>query len=181
MNCKYKKNISFLGLIAGAFALTSCEVDDVCMPSQAPAVTVEMRYPGTTTELEDTIFYKAYLGEDVLIGSGDVRGKSSFNLPIQLNENRTVKYVLQQGSTYRTKIEGSDQYIDHIAKVSELYITYQTDNQYDSKACGFGIYFKDVTFELGNNEWIQDIETINTTINNATTTNLYIFAEPRND
>ncbi len=181
MNCNYFKNISFLGLIAGVFTLTSCEADDVCMPSQAPAITVEFRYPGTTTELEDTIFYKAYINEDVLIGQGDVRGKSSINLPIQLTEGRTIKYILQQGSTYRTKIEGSEEYIEHIAKKDSMYVNYNTDNQYDSKACGFGIYFKDANFELASNNWIHSIETTNNTINNATTTNLYIFAEPRND
>ena len=178
------KNIIGVTCISFGFAtFTSCEPDDVCLAKEAPFVSVEMLYPNSTIPLEDTIYYKAYINDSVLIGEGNALNKSSFNLPIQIAENNTITYVLQQGKTYNTtQIIGNDTIIrEHIAPVDTLTVTYAIDNKYDSKACGFGIYFKDATFNLRSTNWIQNIETVNNTIDNATTTNIYFFAEPRNN
>ena len=178
------KNIIGVTCISFGFAaFTSCEPDDVCLAKEAPFVSIEMFYPNSTTPLEDSIYYKAYINDSVLIGEGNALNKSSFNLPIQIAANNSIKYILQQGKNYQTtQIIGQDTIVNQkIAPIDTLIVRYEVDNKYDSKACGFGIYFKDAIFELQSNNWIQSIETTNNTINNATTTNLYIFAEPRSN
>lgn len=177
------KNIIGVTCISFGFAtFTSCEPDDVCLAKEAPFVSVEMFYPNSTTPLKDTIYYKAYISDSVLIGEGSSIDKSAFNLPIQIAENNTIKYILQQGKDYKTtQIIGRDTIIHQkIAPIDTLVIHYEIDNKYDSKACGFGVYFKNTSFESTNN-WIKRIETVNNTIDNATTTNLFIFAEPRSN
>lgn len=180
MNRSFIKNSINIFIISGFVTLTSCEPDDICLADEAPFVTAQLRYPDATTELKDTIFYKAYNSNDELIGEGSLRGQSTFNLPIQVTEDKTIKYVLQQGSTYRTRIGSSDQFNEHIAKVDEMIVTYDIDNKYDSKACGFGIYFKDPTITTTNN-WIIDSQILNSTIDDATTINFILIAEPRSN
>lgn len=179
MNRTFIKHSLNLFIISGFAALTSCEPDDICLAEEAPFLTVQMRYEDDrTTELKDTVFYQAYNTEGDLIGQGSVLGKSTFNLPIQVTEDKTIKYVLQQGSTYRTRISGTTDYIEHIAKVDEMFVTYDVDNKYDSKACGFGIFFKDATLNTSN-EWIIDSEILNSTIDDATSINFVLIAMPR--
>lgn len=178
------KNIIGVTCITFGFAtITSCEPDDVCLAKEAPFVSVELFYTDSTTPLKDTIYYKAYVNDSVLIGEGSAIDKSSFNIPIQIAENNTVKYILQQGKNYKTKqIIGRDTIVyQKNAPIDTLIVSYEIDNKYDSKACGFGIYFKEATFNLISNHWIKNIETVNNTIDNATTTNLYIFANPRSN
>lgn len=176
-----QKIIGVTGILTGFATIFSCEPDDICEPDNAPAVSVKMFYIDTNVELEDTIFYKAYINDSVLIGEGNSNNKSTFNLPIQIAENRSIKYILQQGSDYKINqlIDGEYVKVDKIAPKDTLEIKYLIDNKFSSKACGFGIYYKDASFSLLSNKWIKNIETVNNNIDNATTTNLHIFAEPR--
>lgn len=181
MNCTKINKGLLLVLTFGCFILSSCEADDVCLPEEAPYVSIEFRYPNSTTALEDTIFYKAYVNDSLLIGEGDNRKElSMLNLPIQVANDLTVKYVLEQGSTYKTiQINGTDTITSiHTAPKDSIYIRYQIDNKYNSKGCGFGVYFKNATIQHSN-DWIQSSEIVNSTIDNATSTNFILFAEPR--
>ena len=179
MNCNYIKNISLLSLALGVFTLSSCEPDDICLAEEAPFLTVQLRYEDDrTTELKDTIFYQAYNTEGDIIGEGSMLGKSTFNLPIQVTGDNTIKYILQQGSNYRTRVSGTTDYIEHIAKKDEMLVTYDVDNKYDSKACGFGIFFKDANLTTSN-EWIIDSQILNSTIDDATTINFVLITKPR--
>jgi len=182
MNRTFLNKSLIIASIIGIAALTSCEPDDVCLPEQAPFITVEMKYPDETTLLKDTVYYKAYINDTTLIGSGNIMDKSTFNLPIITTANKTIKYVLEQGKTYSfNQIIGNDTIlITREAKKDSLYVNYNIDNQYDSKACGFGIIFKDAEFK-GSNTWIKKYNVTNTTINDATTTNLIIIADRRNN
>lgn len=181
MNCNYIKKISLFGFALGVLTLTSCEPDDICLAEEAPFVTLKLYYPNSDTDLEDTIFYKVYANDTLLIESGsNAKDLTVLNLPILTTENRTLKYVLEQGSSYNTTLINNNDTIvtPHIAPQDIIYVNYQIDNKYNSKACGFGVYFKDATFTTTNN-WIQNLEIVNTTIDDATSTNLNIFAEPR--
>ena len=180
MKCNYIKNISLLGLALGVTLLSSCEPDDICLAEEAPFVTVKMYYPNSTTDLEDTIYYKAYVNDSVLIGQGDnKKDLTVLNLPVQLTENRTIKYVLQQGTTYKRIFTNTGDTITYQAPKDSIYVNYDIDNKYNSKACGFGIFYKDATYTNSSN-WIKNLQITNTTIDDATSTNLVIFAEPRN-
>jgi len=183
MNRQFLKNSLLTASIIGLASLTSCEPDDVCLPTDAPFVTVELKYTDSITELKDSIYFEAFANDTLLIGQGNVLNKSTFNLPIQITETNTIKYVLRQGKNYRTKqIIGTDTiYTEHIAPIDVVYINYTFDNKYDSKGCGFGIYFKDASVNATSNNWIKGIETVNNTIDNATSTNFIIFAEPRSN
>ena len=182
MNRTFLNKSLIITSILGITALSSCEPDDVCLPEQAPFLTVEMRYPDETTLLKDTVYYKAYAYDSILIESGSFIDKSSFNLPILTTQNKTIKYVLEQGKTFSFhQINGNDTIlITRKAPKDSIYVSYNIDNQYDSKACGFGIIFKDAEFK-GSNSWIKKYNVTNTTINDATTTNLIIIADRRSN
>ena len=182
MNRTFLNKSLIISSFLGFAALTSCEPDDVCLPEQAPYVSIEMRYPDEITLLKDTIHYKAYIDDTILIGNGSSIDQSSFNLPIIATEKKRIKYVLEQGKTYSFKqISGNDTIlVTRNAPKDSIYINYSIDNQYDSKACGFGIIFKDANF-TNSNKWIKKINITNTTINDATTTNLIIIADRRSN
>lgn len=184
MNRQFLKNSLLTASIIGLATLTSCEPDDVCLPTDAPFVTVEVKYTDSITPLADSVIhYEAFANDTLLIEKGSFSRKSKFNLPIQITNNNSVKYILKQGKDYKTKeIIGTDTiYTEHFAPIDVIYVNYTFDNKYDSKGCGFGIYFKDASFNATSNNWIKGIETVNTTIDNATNTNFIIFAEPRSN
>ncbi|MBF0596462.1 DUF6452 family protein [Faecalibacter rhinopitheci] len=181
MNRNFIKNSVIIALFSALATLTSCEPDDICLAEEAPFITVQMRYSDSTTELEDTIFYEAYINDTLKIGDGNILNKSTFNLPIQTTDKKAIKYILRQGTTYSESIitDGDTIKVVRTAPEDILYVTYDIDNKYNSKACGFGLYFKDTKFDIKTNNWIKDSESVNTTIDNATSTNLIIYSQPR--
>ncbi|WP_334126886.1 DUF6452 family protein [Empedobacter brevis] len=183
------------------FSFYSCEDDDICTDEgEVPRMVADMYYTGTDVELQDSIYYWAYILKDsiptgtskdtILINgaSGSVLNKSSFAIPIQQNKTKQVFYTIAQGPDREIKDSITGQVIEIIpAKRDRLILTYDTvGSAYTSKACGFGLTFKEVNVKLvtktgsGPGNWIKNIETVNTEITNGSTTVIKLFADERN-
>ena len=179
-----------------AFAFYSCEDDDICTDEgEVPRLVADMYYTGTTTKLEDTIYYWSYRLADTIknlptdtikVDSGNVQNKTTFGMALRNNNYKKMIYKVAQGrDVYVRDSINKDKIISvKRAKRDILVLTYDAiSNSYTSKACGFGITFSGTKVELvkrnGNTNWIKNIETVNTEIKDGSTTIIKLFADPR--
>lgn len=182
-----------------AFVFYSCEDDDICTDDgEVPRMVANMYYNGTDVALEDTIYYWAYVLKDsiptgtskdtIQIENGVVNNASSFGVSVRQNSQKKVFYTIAQGPDIATRDTIDDVIvIDTIrARRDRLVLEYgDIGNAYTSKACGFGLTFKNVNITLrtganGQGNWIRSIETVNTEITNGSTTIIKLFANERN-
>ncbi|WP_312555700.1 DUF6452 family protein [Empedobacter brevis] len=187
------------------FSFYSCEDDDICTDEgEVPRMVADMYYTGTDVELQDSIYYWAYILDDeiakglkeptgtskdtIQIENGSALNKMSFGIALRRNEKKEVYYTIAQGPDREIKDSITGQVIETIpAKRDRLILTYDTvGSAYTSKACGFGLTFKEVNVKLvtktgsGPGNWIKNIETVNTEITNGSTTVIKLFADERN-
>ncbi|GGE93300.1 hypothetical protein SAMN05443634_106118 [Chishuiella changwenlii] len=181
-----------------SFVLYSCEDDDICTDDgEVPRMVANMYYNGTDVALEDTIYYWAYVldtitpnreSDTVQIENGVVNNASTFGISVRQNLQKKVFYTIAQGPdrVVRDTIDGVPGSRTILAQRDKLVLEYgDLGNGYTSKACGFGLTFKDVNVTLrtganGQGNWIRSIETVNTEITNGSTTIIKLFANERN-
>ena len=177
----------------------SCEDDDICTDEgEVPRMVADMYYDtDKVTELEDSVFYWAYVLADEIKGdktdtiqieNGSVSMKSSFGIALRNNPNKKIFYTVAQGPDIEIKDPVTNQVTETIlAKRDRLILEYdEIGNAYTSKACGFGLTFKGIKVSLvtkkgsGPGNWIKSIETVNTEIKDGSTTVIKLFADERN-
>jgi len=180
-----------------SFVLYSCEDDDICTDDgEVPRMVANMYYNGTDVALEDTIYYWAYVLDSVSptkidtvqIENGVVNNSSTFGVSVRQNLQKKVFYTIAQGPDRieRDTIDGVQVFDTIRAQRDKLVLEYgELGNGYTSKACGFGLTFKNVNVTLktganGQGNWIRSIETVNTEITNGSTTIIKLFANERN-
>lgn len=164
--------------------LSSCDADDVCVDDgDSPKLTIQMRYPNSTTELFDTISFRKYeadgtLGSDSMVFSN----VSKFSMPVVLSEDKALKFRVRYGNDRNIieTVNGVPTIVEVIkSKTDDISLSYESiGDSYTSKACGFGIYFQNITLTTTNN-WILKSETVNKDIKDGSTTNLIVYADPR--
>ncbi len=171
----------FTGILITA---VGCDADDVCIDDgDSPKLTVQLRYPDSTTELLDTISFRRYQADGTFHpDSATFSNVSSFSMPVVLNEEKQMKFRVRYGNDVQIKevINGVPTVVETIkAKTDDITLTYQsTGNRYTSKACGFGIYFQEIGITTTNN-WIKSSETVTKDITDGSTTNLIVYTDPR--
>lgn len=181
-----------------SFVLYSCEDDDICTDDgEVPRMVANMYYTGTDVALEDTIYYWAYVldtttpnrkSDTVQIENGSVSNESNFGISVRQNLHKKVFYTIAQGPDVLIRDSANSNLIlDTIfARRDKLVLEYgDIGNAYTSKACGFGLTFKNVNVTLktnanGQGNWITSIQTVNTEITNGSTTIIKLFANERN-
>lgn len=158
----FKSGIRVSILLASALAFQSCEKDDLCggLNVKTPLVNIEFYN-------KDNISQQKAPEELVCYAVGHENEKKNFilqskiSLPLQLSGTRT-QWVLE----YRTIVNN-----DTIIRKDTLNLSYETQSEYISKACGYRSIFNNVTTSINNNtsnqpgEWIVSLESMNQIIN----------------
>jgi Family of unknown function (DUF6452) len=164
------KKIIVLFLLFSAFY--SCEKDDICAESTPTTPKLIIRFydissqeeTKNVTGLRVTAFDEN--NTEVLISNLNVVTTDSINLPLRTDADLT-KFVLYKD------------YVDDVAigNPDTITITYQREDVYVSRACGFKTIFKNIafSFESDGDNWIVNDEIINSIIDNETTAHIKIF------
>ena len=179
-----KRIIAVLLLVSYVFA--GCEKDDICDPSTktTPRLVIDFYDKNNTSKKRATTFLKivadGFDEENVLLNpnGGKTWNDTVAYLPLRLNEDVTK---------YKLTLNFDDNDEDTDPKTDFLAINYTRENVYISRACGFRTEFDlfgdpmrdpfilnntpDVT--LGN--WINDIQVIQSQINNENEAHIKIF------
>ena len=160
-----KKIMLLLGFIL--LINTSCEKDDFCLKNPVTPNLVLRFYDETNRETLKT----AKLLTVWIEGKDTIDGYESFttdSIAIPINS-------LALETIYHLKInEENGAKADN--QVTTFTITYDPEEEYVSRSCGYKVIFNDVTFSSDNTNWIKDFtpETL-TTIDNQDAAHVQIY------
>lgn len=156
-----KKKILFFGLIVGLFSFISCEEDDVCVGEGTPSLTVVFRDILNAQNLKDSLtIYSAdnanFENQTLLYNKAFL---DSLKLPLSGLNNEKTYFTIQRRSN---------------SMLDTLVVNHSTASEYISKACGFRIFYTDLSFQT-TQKYIQYlIPGESNELKNESKTNLFI-------
>ncbi|PQL92633.1 DUF6452 family protein [Apibacter adventoris] len=153
-----KINLIIIYILTFSF-IYSCVDDDVCDKISTPRLTIAFVDSLNQKLKKDSIFI-----DEVNLDNTKSRhvfsGIDSIKIPLNALSDKTILYLYDKKSTP-----------DSIKNI--ITVTYQTEQEYVSKACGFKILYKNVNFDPTRLTNIKKI-TSNTTQIREESKNLYI-------
>ncbi len=169
-----------------AMTLISCERDDICAESTStsPRLLIEF-YDATSTDDLKNVPRLTLYGEGLIIDptvSTDTTivynaNANSAELPLKIEpeegELRTVtRYIIEKDTNLRLDDDQTTQ-----SNIDILEISYVSELQYVSRACGYKSIFKalSVSFDNDGDVWLSSIEVIDTEIKNENTVHVKIY------
>lgn len=148
-----KKYLSLI--IISIIAITSCEQDSICIDATTPSLTIRFYDYNDKDEIK-SINLDSVWAEDKSLYLQNV-SLDSLSIPLDLNENFTI-YNL--GAT---------------ALVDQINFNYTRKDVFVGRSCGYKTVFENLEITNNTNNWIKEIEIINTIIDNDTAAQVYIF------
>lgn len=187
--------------ILGCFSLNNCERDDICAEGTptTPRVIVEFYDASEPDELKSvprlTVYGEGLITDvdnnpideptsiadnGILQSDGTVLfniNRDNIELPLIIGDEgviTTTRFVLEKDTNLRLNDDDTD---DSNTDIIEL--SYTSEFQYVSRACGYKSIFNnlDINVEEGDDVsfWINNIEVVQTTVNNENTVHVRIF------
>lgn len=160
----------------------NCERDDICAEGTptTPRLLIEF-YDATSPEDLKSVPRLTLYGEGLVtdpVESSDATlifnsNANSAELPLLVgpeNETTTSRFILEQSSNLRIDETGD-------SNVDIIEISYNSEFQYVSRACGFKSIFTNLSISLDNDgdTWISSIDVIESTVDNENTVHVQIF------
>ncbi len=156
---KYIKKFLIISVLVSLY--WSCEEDDVCLEGASPNLVVLINDATTEERMTlDTLFVE-YWDSDAVIDTLKFYNKDSVQIPLRIDDGAIglgFMYSLQEGS----------------AKDS-LAMSYSSQLQYVSKACGMKKIFTEVAFQAISIDSIQSISAVTQTISNDQEVHLLLY------
>lgn len=153
-----KINLIIIYILTFSF-IYSCVDDDVCDKIATPRLTIAFVDSLNQKLKKDSIFIDE-VNLDNTMSRHVFSGIDSIKIPLNALSDKTILYLYDKKSTP-----------DSIKNI--ITVTYQTEQEYVSKACGFKILYKNVNFDPTRLTNIKKITT-NTTQIREESKNLYI-------
>ncbi len=154
---KIKKSLFFLFAILLSISY-SCEKDDVCLGATTPKMVIRFYDYSQTSDIKPTtdLTVIALPVQDTIYKQ---EATDSIALPLDVHKNYT-EYVFIENNNPDT-----------------LKISYQLHPYFVSKACGYIMFFDDVSIEQkpDNNQWIKQIDIIQNQIQIDTSAHVKIY------
>lgn len=156
-----KKIIWVLCAFLGIFSLQSCEEDDVCVGEGTPSMTVVFRDILNSQNLSDTL--TIYSSEDINFQNPKLIYQKVFSdslkLPLSGLDNSKTYFTIQRRSN---------------SALDTLTVNHSTVSEYVSKACGFRIFYDNLSFQTTQNHIQYLIPGESNELKNESKTNLFI-------
>ncbi len=169
------KKISILIFLTFIFVsiTLSCEKDDICAEATPTTPKLILRFydassQDDTKNVSDLGITSLDENNDVFVLSG-INGVTtdSINLPLRTDVNLT-KFVFHKDYNSADATLGNPDIVT---------ITYEREDVYVSRACGFKTIFNNITIsvELDSDNWIIDSDIINSTVENEISAHVKIL------
>jgi len=149
-----KKYITLIIILI--FTIYSCEKDDICLEETTPNMIIKFYDYENPTEIK--MVSQLTVWADTLENyiSGETID-SIIEIPLNLNEDLTWYYM-----TSGTETDS----INYVYSRNDIFV---------SRSCGYKTIYENIEIESTTNNWIKEIEVINTTIDNDTIAQIHIF------
>ncbi len=162
MTTKMKiKFTHILLLIITCITINSCERDDICIDEITPHLIIRFY------DNDDPTLFKKFSQISVkIIGvkndSINFLSTDSILIPLKVTEDIT-QFIVTLDSDKTTFIRDT------------LTVSYDREDIFAGRSCGFKTIFKNSNHTLDSNNWIQNVETITQIIDNETNAHIKIF------
>ncbi|QTE23439.1 DUF6452 family protein [Polaribacter cellanae] len=161
-----KKTFLFL-LVILAF-ISACEKDDFCLQNPVTPRLIITFFDDTNRETRKRVQRFSLVAKSKGLDSLFVNNSSLDSIAIPLNTNalKTV-YTLKKNTVNGARKDN---------QFATFTITYETEQEYISRSCGYRVIFKNVAFSAEPNTWITDFTpTTVTIIDNQNSAHVQIF------
>jgi len=161
---KQNKIYLLIIILIGTFLL-SCERDEICIDEVTPHLTIRF-YDNDDPETKKSVNGLIVVSEiNGILDTIKISPKDSISLPLNVYDTQTT-YILTKK-------------IDEISNEDKLIVTYEVENVFVGRSCGYKSIFKNVDYTLEdvNNDdlWIKSKEQITEHIENENNAHLKIF------
>ena len=161
---------AFLLFLAGFLFINACEKDDICVEGDTPLLIIRFYDSENPTELKSVSSLRVIgIGQtDPVDTFTDRSSLDSISIPLRINQPDTGFLLIS---------ESADEDDLETGNIDTLTFSYNTEEVFVSRACGFVANYNDLSDSLttGSENWIQDIEIINSTINSQVNAHVQIF------
>ena len=147
-----KKTLFFL--LSLSFFITSCEKDDFCSEATTPKLIITFYDAEAPSERKTLPIYVWAEGKENIY---EKVVTDSIAIPLNTQTNQTKYYM-------------SNQTIEDFFEIS-----YETEDEFVSRSCGFKTLFKSLSITEYSEEWIKNMQLNNSEITNEEAAHLSIF------
>ena len=172
LKMKYNK-IKLLSFLIVALLLLCCEKDDICAENTATTPKLIVRFydvnnPDQTKQVSDILVYGVNdLDQVVFFDNVFLSTTDSLVMPMRTDSNVTRL-------VFHRELDPSDFQTGNIDVVA---FNYTKEDVYVSRACGYKSIYTSLTegLESDTDNWITNLEIINTTVENETSAHVKIY------
>jgi len=148
-----------LSLIFTLVAISSCEKDDFCLEETTPKLIIRfLDFTNQTNFKEVTLESINASGLGVYTDGNVTALTDSIAIPLNYLEDETTYFIKKENEA-----------------TEELRISYSRENVFLSRSCGFKTNFNNLNTSQLTNNWIQQVQVQNSSVNNEQSAHLYIF------
>ncbi len=155
--------------------VSSCEKDDICVDGDTPLLVIGFFDVVDTAEAKQVPTLRI-INSDI----ATILDNESFNDRSDSPDSLSVPLRTSEVTTTYTFISDSSDDADtqeETGNIDTLTISYQIRENFVSRACGFVSNFDELTVTLttGTENWIQDIQIVQPTVENSNNIHVKIF------
>jgi len=166
-----KKILINLLILLCLVTVASCEKDDICVEGDTPLMVIEFYNINDTTVLKNVAALRV-VGQGQTSTVNTVADRSNVNtitIPLKTGED-TTSFLLISNSA-------SDDNGAETGNIDTVNFSYSRLEDFKSRACGFIINYDNLSAALqtDTDNWIKDIEIVQTQIINADSIHVKIF------
>lgn len=168
-----KLSLLFICLLISIGFILSCEKDDICAEGTPTTPQLIIRFYDLSSQ-DDTktvsgLFAYALDDQDNIISIDGLSQstRDSIAIPLRTGMNAT-RFVLHRDYDAAEPLEGNPE---------EITVTYDREDVYVSRACGFKTIFNNITFNVApdGDNWILNSEIINVNVENENQAHVKVF------
>ncbi|MCM2302123.1 MAG: DUF6452 family protein [Flavobacteriaceae bacterium] len=149
------KKLYILLLIGFTVSILSCEVDDICLEPTTPQLIIRFYDAANPTVKKTATNLNVWInGKDSIIKNKTL---DSISIPLNTADNQTI-YKFSSANL-----------------VDEITYTYQRNEIFVSKSCGYKTVFQNIIASKPTANWIKQMIIINPTIENEKNAHIYIM------
>ena len=147
----------FTLIILSLILILSCEKDDICLENTTPNLMLKFYDIENDTLVKSLEIDSIRIINNVLIDDYTNVTLDSISIPLDLNEYKTA-YQISSGATSDT-----------------IYFSYDRNDLFVSRSCGYKTIFENFNIDSITNNWIKSYNINNTIIDNDTTAHINIY------
>ncbi|MGB1269972.1 MAG: DUF6452 family protein [Flavobacteriaceae bacterium] len=170
-----KKLLFIITLLA---VIISCEKDDICTETNADTAQLVIRfYDVADNDALKAVTNLLIIGENNALTYGIESTRDSIAIPLRILENNTSYTLIKDYAINDNGTPDDDSDDFTTGNGDDITISYQNNQIYISKACGFKNKFDDVNFGFttDTDNWILNTTVENNTIENSNNAHVHIY------